>query len=609
MLSEFAKTVKSGLERCAGARRISWQPLRRPARGGRRRAGRASARLRRRRAAACAAPCALRAAQAPRLTARALRRPAPASARRGCRSNPELKKSLDELKSRTSSLADKCVAAGARRGARSAAADARRAAWRCVHRALSPRRAREGLAGTAGAARDGLGDAQRKASAAVGGAQEELLKAVRPRRRSARAAVRRRLSPPRAGGVAAAARARAAAAHARPRRAAPLQAKQTVGEPAELLQKGRSILSSLREGLPGASGGPAGGAAGADAGAGAGGAGASEQQAAGAGAEQRAPPPPRSAAAGLLSRARAWAAASAADAAAAVRAEVKLAMMDEGDAAAERARERAAAAPAAAPGPLNTTATALAVAKPRVSAWQRRWGSLRAAAATSPLFASLGARLGAAAAASSAHAAPVVRRTRDAAADLRERWETSDSPLVHKLQDVGDSLRLEETEPARALAAIRSLQPDFDMHEFVAIVKRDVPAILGAYLRADVATLRAAGVAPELLERLGGLMAAWQADGTVMDSQILDVSDLEVVETKLLGDVPMVVLQFQIQQINCVRDRHGAVVEGAADDIQSVYYAWAMELAAPKQARDDDAPAPPRWRLRDMMVRGMHAIV
>jgi import inner membrane translocase subunit TIM44 len=363
----------------------------------------------------------------------------------------------------------------------------------------------------------------------------------------------------------------------------------------------------MREGVPGGAAQPGGaaGAPGADAAGAAGAAGSEEAQQASGQQTPPPPPPPPRASTGALSRARAWAASAAADAAAAVRAEVRLAMMEEGDAAAERARERAAAAPSAAPGPINTTASALAVAKPRVSAWQRRWGSLRDSAAASPLFSRLGAA--ATTVASSAASAPVVRRTRDAAADLRERWETSDSPIVHRLQDMGDSMRMEETEAARTLATIRSREPFFDMNLFLPIVKRDVSPILRAYLAGDVASLKAAGLAPELLERLGAMMAVWRAEGTVMDTQILDVSDLEVMELKMVGGVPMVVLQFQIQQINCVRDKAGVVIEGAADDIQSVYYAWAMELAVPKDG--EEAAAQPRWRLRDMMVRGMQAIV
>jgi import inner membrane translocase subunit TIM44 len=98
-------------------------------------------------------------------------------------------------------------------------------------------------------------------------------------------------------------------------------------------------------------------------------------------------------------------------------------------------------------------------------------------------------------------------------------------------------------------------------------------------------------------------MATWRADGQVMDNTILDLSELEVLETKMVGERPMVVFQFQIQQINCIRDAKGVVVDGASDDIQSVYYAWAVEQL-PATVNE-----PVTWRLRDMMVRGFHAIV
>jgi hypothetical protein len=94
------------------------------------------------------------------------------------RRSPELKKSLDELKKSTSSLAEKCAPAAALCTARSARADTPGAP-------LAPRhcRAREGVAATAGAARDGLGAGARSASAAVrdsvGDTPAELLKAVR----------------------------------------------------------------------------------------------------------------------------------------------------------------------------------------------------------------------------------------------------------------------------------------------------------------------------------------------------------------------------------------------------------------------------------------------
>jgi import inner membrane translocase subunit TIM44 len=349
-------------------------------------------------------------------------------------------------------------------------------------------------------------------------------------------------------------------------------------ESAQLLRQGREIFSALKGSLPGNSG-HAGGQQAGDTG----------------GSRQQQVPldpqavPKRS----LVSRAKELAVQAARSVDHAVRAELRLAVMDSSEAAAERARERAAQLPR-----LNRDVTAMSVVQPKPQGgWQKRWGHLSSFA--TPLFTRLGA------VASQAGSTAVVRKTRDLADEVRDRWETSDSALVHKLQDLGDSMRMQETAAARAMATILEREPGFDMHTFVALVRRDVPKVLAAYLQADLAALQAAGLAEPLLERLSAMTRTWTAEKLTMDSTVLDVSDPEVVEVKLVEGAPLVVLQFQVQQINCVRSMDGQVKEGAPDDVQSVYYAWAMEQVLPAPDADD---ATPQWRLRDLMVRGMHAI-
>ncbi len=61
------------------------------------------------------------------------------------------------------------------------------------------------------------------------------------------------------------------------------------------------------------------------------------------------------------------------------------------------------------------------------------------------------------------------------------------------------------------------------------------------------------------------------------DSTILDVGDVELVDLKFVEGDPVVVVQFTCQQINCSRDRFGNVVEGGPQDVQRVYYFWALQ--------------------------------
>ena len=65
--------------------------------------------------------------------------------------------------------------------------------------------------------------------------------------------------------------------------------------------------------------------------------------------------------------------------------------------------------------------------------------------------------------------------------------------------------------------------------------------------------------------------------GIVTDSTILDVSDVELVDLKFVEGSPVVVVQFTCQQINCARDKFGNVVDGGPQDVQRVYYYWALQ--------------------------------
>lgn len=55
-----------------------------------------------------------------------------------------------------------------------------------------------------------------------------------------------------------------------------------------------------------------------------------------------------------------------------------------------------------------------------------------------------------------------------------------------------------------------------------------------------------------------------------MDPTILNISDVELMTAKFLQEEPILIVSFTAQQINCVRDRTGQVIEGKPDDIRCV---------------------------------------
>lgn len=278
--------------------------------------------------------------------------------------------------------------------------------------------------------------------------------------------------------------------------------------------------------------------------------------------------------------------------------EYRLAMMDPGDAAAERRKQQPGYV---APGPMEEYegTTAIAVSKTKKTAFQKGWDTFAEKTGFTTVFSKL----------EGLKQTPAYKKGEEALEDMRERWETSDNPMVHRIQDMQENL-FTETEQAEAYRVIRQRQPDFNINDFLAEVRRDVPKVLGAYLKGDVEALAATNISKEMLERMGGQMKLWQHEGQFVDPRVLHLSELELVEVRMMEGEPLVVLQFSCQQINCVRNKLGEIVDGAEDDIQAVHYLWAMQLSNAQLTTEDGREYSAfTWQLREMVLRGMMAIV
>lgn len=205
---------------------------------------------------------------------------------------------------------------------------------------------------------------------------------------------------------------------------------------------------------------------------------------------------------------------------------------------------------------------------------------------------------------------PVFQKVNEKVADMHEKyWETSDSPLVHRIQDaIDDSSLMQESEAQMASREMRSRDPTFDMVEFLRGLKEDVPVVIQGYLNGDEDVIKEF-CSPEMIERLTGIIKAQKEAGLVPDPTLLDTSEVELVDLKMLDDSPIVVVQFTCQQINCTRDTHGNVVEGGPEDVQRVYYYWALQQGDAGFVGVDGKHHPPRWHLREMLIRGMHNLL
>lgn len=82
--------------------------------------------------------------------------------------------------------------------------------------------------------------------------------------------------------------------------------------------------------------------------------------------------------------------------------------------------------------------------------------------------------------------------------------------------------------------------------------------------------------------------------GLQFDSRVLDIDKTDLLMGKMMDHGPVLIISFQAQQIICMRDKDGNVVEGDPEKILRVNYVWALCR--------DSAELNPRaaWKLLDM---------
>ncbi|KAL6194179.1 hypothetical protein ACLB2K_035263 [Fragaria x ananassa] len=200
---------------------------------------------------------------------------------------------------------------------------------------------------------------------------------------------------------------------------------------------------------------------------------------------------------------------------------------------------------------------------------------------------------------------PVKTKGEEIMEDMKERWETTDSPIVHKIQDISESV-FQETNAAASIKEIHARDPSFSLQDFVVEVQNAVKPVLNAYMKGDIETLKKY-CANEVIERCKAERQAFQSHGIFFDNKILHISDVEVRETKLIGDSPIIIVMFRTQQVYCVRDKNGAITEGSQDTIQTVHYAWAMQPWDPEEL--PEGALFPIWRVREMQQFGFQALI
>lgn len=189
------------------------------------------------------------------------------------------------------------------------------------------------------------------------------------------------------------------------------------------------------------------------------------------------------------------------------------------------------------------------------------------------------------------------------------QYDESNNPIIRasraltdKVSDIVGGL-FQKTELSETLTEICKIDATFDQKKFLRDCESDIiPNILEAMTKGDLEILRDwCHDAPYNLFAVPIKEAI--SKGYKIDSKILDIDNVDLVMGKVMDQGPVLIITFQSQQIMCVKDRLGNVIEGDAEKIMRVTYVWVL-------CRDPTEPNPKAaWRLLDISASSNEQLV
>jgi predicted lipid-binding transport protein (Tim44 family) len=179
-------------------------------------------------------------------------------------------------------------------------------------------------------------------------------------------------------------------------------------------------------------------------------------------------------------------------------------------------------------------------------------------------------------------AARGAERSTDNVVPLPERAPTpptAEEPVVAGAQD---------PDVKGGAAAIRRLDPSFEVEPFLQGARAAFSMIVEAYAKGDKRTLRPL-LANEVYAQFAGAIDAREQAGHQLTTELVAIRDAEVTQAVLVGTRARVTVKFTSEQINVTRDAQQQVVDGDPRQIETVVDLWTFE----RDTRSRD----PNWQL------------
>ncbi|CAH1371309.1 hypothetical protein MTP99_012798 [Tenebrio molitor] len=193
--------------------------------------------------------------------------------------------------------------------------------------------------------------------------------------------------------------------------------------------------------------------------------------------------------------------------------------------------------------------------------------------------------------------------------DWKLKYDESDNPVIRasrlltdKVSDIMGGL-FQKTELSETLTEICKIDTSFDTKRFLKQCETDIiPNILEAMTKGDLEILKDwCHEGPFNLFAIP-IKEAYKK-GYRIESKILDVDNVDLVMGKVMEQGPVLIISFTSQQMMCVKNAEGQIVEGDSDKVMRVSYVWVL-------CRDPTEPDPrAAWRLLDLSASSNEQLV
>lgn len=141
---------------------------------------------------------------------------------------------------------------------------------------------------------------------------------------------------------------------------------------------------------------------------------------------------------------------------------------------------------------------------------------------------------------------------------------------------------------AAGFDAVAAADSSFAPDSFLSGARTAYEMIVGAFAAGDLSTLRRL-LAPDVLANFDKAIRARLAAEQTMTTTLVSIDAADVVEARLAGSIASIAVRFAAKLASVTRDKAGAVVEGAPNDVVDHLDVWTFTR--------DIASRDPNWLL------------